>query len=93
MHDLYRNDFQHFIRYNIRDTEILKGLEDRLGYVALANEMYHISGGLFKHVGGTLKLAELAIDNYCWHKLDMRVPASSCGIRSRMKGQDSLRNC
>ena len=74
LHDLYRKDFQHFIRYNIRDTEILLGFEERLGYVALANEMYHISGGLFKHVGGTLKLAELAINNYCWHNLNMRVP-------------------
>jgi DNA polymerase elongation subunit (family B) len=74
LHSLYRNDFQHFVRYNIRDTEILKGFEERLGYVALANEMYHISCGLFKHVGGTLKLAELAINNYCHHELNMRVP-------------------
>lgn len=74
LHSLYRKDFQHFVRYNIRDTEILKGFEERLGYVALANEMYHISCGLFKHVGGTLKLAELAINNYCHHELNMRVP-------------------
>jgi len=74
LHDLYRNDFQHFIRYNIRDTEILKGLEDTLGYVGVANDMYHISGGLLKHVGGTIKLAELALDNFCWHELNMRVP-------------------
>jgi len=72
--DLYRNDFQHFIRYNIRDTEILKGFEETLGYVGVANDFYHISGGLFKHVGGTLKLAELAIDNFCWHQMNMRVP-------------------
>ena len=64
---LYRNDFNMFIRYNIRDTEILKGFEDKLGYVALANEMVHLSTGEFKHVGGTLKLAELATINYCHH--------------------------
>jgi DNA polymerase elongation subunit (family B) len=67
--DLYRKDFAYFIRYNIRDTEILKGFEDRLGYVALANEMVHISTAKFEHVGGTLKLAELATINYCHHKL------------------------
>lgn len=67
--DLYRKDFAYFVRYNIRDTEILKGFEDRLGYVALANEMVHLSTGDFKHVGGTLKLAELATINYCHHKL------------------------
>ena len=29
--DLYKNDFVTFIRYNIRDTEILKGFEQKLG--------------------------------------------------------------
>lgn len=71
--DLYHNNFVMFIRYNIRDTEILKALEDRLGYVALANEMVHISTGLFSHALGTLKLAELAVINFCHHELNVRV--------------------
>lgn len=87
--DLYRKDFAYFVRYNFRDTEILKGFEDRLGYVALANEMFHISTGLSKHVGGTLKLAELAINNYCIHELNVRVPdndidENSHGIQGAM---------
>ena len=68
--DLYVRDFALFIRYNIRDCEILHGFEQRLGYVELANQMYHLSGGLFQHVPGTLKLAELAIVNYCHHTLN-----------------------
>ena len=68
--DLYVKDFAWFIRYNFRDTEILKGFEDRLGYVELANQMCHLSTGLFKHVTGTLKLAELAMINFCHHELD-----------------------
>ena len=72
--DLYRKDFAYFVRYNFRDTEILKGFEDKLGYIALANEMYHISTGLCKHVTGTIKLAELAINNYCINELGVRVP-------------------
>lgn len=68
--DLYVKDFPWFCRYNFRDTEILKGFEDTLGYVELANQMVHLSTGLFKHVGGTIKLAELATVNYCHHKLD-----------------------
>jgi DNA polymerase elongation subunit (family B) len=88
--DLYRKDFAYFIRYNIRDTEILKGFEDRLGYVALANEMVHLSTGDFKHVGGTLKLAELATINYCHHKLggiivnDLHVPDHDGQIKGAM---------
>lgn len=67
--DLYVKNFPMFIRYNVRDCEILHGFEERLGYVELANQMYHLSGGLFQHVPGTLKLAELAIVNYCHHTL------------------------
>lgn len=67
---LYQNDFVWFIRYNLRDTEILKGFEERLGYVDLANQMCHLSCGLFTHVIGTLKLAELAVINYCHHELN-----------------------
>lgn len=67
--DLYRNNFPWFVRYNIRDTEILHGFEDRLGYVALANEMCHLSTAQFDHVTGTLKLSEYATINYCHHVL------------------------
>lgn len=72
--DLYVNNFARFIRYNIRDTEVLKGFEDKLAYVALANEIYHLSTGTFKHVGGTIKLAELAMINYCHHQFNLIVP-------------------
>lgn len=71
--DLYNNNFPWFCRYNFRDTEILKGFETKLGYVELANQMVHLSTGLFKHVSGTLKLAELATINFCHHELDMKV--------------------
>lgn len=66
---LYRKNFLYFIRYNLRDTEILKGFEERLGYIDTANQMCHLSAGLFQHVQGTLKLAELATVNYCHHEL------------------------
>lgn len=69
LYDLYRKDFAFFVRYNIRDSEILHGFEKKLAYVELANQMYHLSCGQFSHVPGTLKLAELAIINYCHHVL------------------------
>lgn len=74
LHDLYRKNFPFFLRYNIRDTEILGGFEETLGYVELANQMYHISCGLFSYVPGTIKLAEYAIVNYCHHELNRIVP-------------------
>lgn len=71
---LYRDDFNYFVRYNIRDTEILEGLEDKLGYVQLANDLYHLSTGLMSQIGGTIRLADLAIRNYCWYELNVKVP-------------------
>lgn len=65
--DLYRDNFPFFIRYNIRDVEILGGFERKLGYVELANQMFHMSTAMFKDVTGTLKLAECALVNYCHH--------------------------
>lgn len=67
--DLYRKNFPHFIRYNLRDTEVLEGFERKLGYINLANEMVHMSTGLFKHVMGTIKLSELSVINECHHEL------------------------
>lgn len=74
LYDLYRNDFNHFVRYNIRDTEVLKGFEDKLGYVNLANVMYHMSTGLMNHVFGTIRLADLSTINYCHYTLNVKVP-------------------
>lgn len=68
--DLYRNDFAYFIRYNIRDAEILGGFEDVLGYVETSNQNYHISTGLFTHISGTIHLADGALVNYCHHTLN-----------------------
>lgn len=65
--DLYTTNLPFFIRYNIRDVEILHGFEKKLGYIDIANTNYHLSCGQFKHVLGTLKLAELAIVNHCHH--------------------------
>lgn len=66
---LYRTNLPFFVRYNIRDTEILHGFEKVLGYIEVANQNYHLSCGQFTHVLGTLKLAELAIVNHCHHEL------------------------
>ena len=67
--DLYKTDFPFFVRYNIRDTEILKGFEDQLGYFDLANTNYHLSCGSFSQVMGTIRLFEQAIVNSCHYDL------------------------
>jgi DNA polymerase elongation subunit (family B) len=68
LNNLYEKDFNFFMRYNIRDTEILRGFEDKLGYVRLANEMCHISVGQFRDVTGTTRLSDYAVINYCHYE-------------------------
>lgn len=89
LHQLYNNDFEHFVRYNIRDTEVLGGFERVLGYLSLANELYHSACGQPNNILGTIKLTDLSIINYCHYVLDKKVPdcnpfAESTGIHGAM---------
>ena len=86
--ELYRNDFYYFLRYNLRDVEILKGFEDVLGYVELSNQMVHHSTGLFQHVLGTTKLSEFSVMNYCHHEFgDLKIPDTEItGGQGKAKG-------
>lgn len=74
LHELYNKDFEHFVRYNIRDTEVLAGFERILGYISLANALYHSSCGQPNQIFGTIRLADLAITNHCHYNLNRRVP-------------------
>ena len=71
---LYNKDFEHFVRYNIRDTEVLAGFERLLGYISLANVLYHSSCGQPNQIFGPNKLAALAIINHCHRNLNKRLP-------------------
>ena len=74
LYELYRNNFEEFIRYNIRDTIILKGLEEKKKYINLSIQMSHIATSQIEDVLGTIKLAECSIINYCHYDLDKKIP-------------------
>jgi len=76
LYDLYRNDFSYYLEYNMVDTEVMVELEKKLSFFQLTLELSHMATGQLGSVYGTIKLAELAIINYCHHELDMRVPDS-----------------
>lgn len=90
--DLYRNDFNHFIRYNIRDTEILCGFEEALGYVGTAVFLYRDATGLFDNVTGTVRLADYSVYNYCHHELGVRVKdiTNNTNVTVSLKGAHVL---
>ena len=74
LEQLYKNDFNHFLRYNRRDTECLSGFESRKGYVGVANLLYHMSTARYRDVAGTLRTADMAIVNFCHDNLQVIVP-------------------
>lgn len=74
LYELYHKNFPHFLRYNYRDTEVLAGFERKLGYLEVANMLYHMSCGLSSHIFGTIRLADLAITLFCHNTRNMIVP-------------------
>lgn len=84
LYSLYRNDFEHFVRYGIRDSECLDGFEKKLGYVRLAVQMTHGSTTHLKNVMGTLKVVENAIINYCHYRMGKKVPDSNKEVDMNM---------
>lgn len=84
LYSLYREDFEHFVRYGIRDSECLDGFEKKLGYVRLAVQMTHGSTTHLKNVMGTLKVVENAIINFCHYRMDKKVPDSNKQVDMNM---------
>lgn len=80
--DLYRNDFNFFLRYNARDSEILKAFESKKAYIQLCILLSHMDTGLLRDVTATIRLTEMAIINECHHELNLRVP------NKKMEGGD-----
>jgi DNA polymerase elongation subunit (family B) len=74
LHSLYHENFCKFVRYNCRDTEILCELDKKYKFIELGNWMMHYSTCQMKHVMGTVRKAEMAVANFCWHELNVRVP-------------------
>lgn len=74
LYNFYNEKFVEFVEYNIRDTEILEGLENKFGYVELAIQMSHMNTAMIDDVLGTVKMTEMAIINHCHHDKNLVVP-------------------
>lgn len=87
LYKLYNEDFIKFLLYSIRDTEILQGLEDKFGFMALAVQMAHANTCQIVDVIGTTKQTEMAIINEA-HENKLIVPdAGELALRAgKFKG-------
>lgn len=70
LYDLYREDFDEFLRYNIRDTDILSGLEAKFRYVELLIEYSHMTTNMLPAATSTIGIVDTAIRNYCIYETD-----------------------
>lgn len=70
---LYRQDFQLFLEYNIQDTELLDQLDRKLQYIDLASSIAHANTVLIPASLGAVAVTEQAIINEA-HRRGMVVP-------------------
>ncbi len=61
LHLLYKNDFQKFIDYNIKDVELVDRLEDKLGLVTLCMTMAYKGGVNYNDTFGTTAIWDTII--------------------------------
>lgn len=75
---LYNNDFEKFIAYNIQDTDLLRKLDDKLQFIDLANVLAHSNGVLLQTTMGAVAQTDQAIINEA-HSRGLIVPDKERG--------------
>lgn len=60
---LYKKDFEKFVRYNIKDTYLVKRIDDEKKFIDLTNLLAHNNGVLLETTLGTVGITEQAIIN------------------------------
>lgn len=61
--DLYNDDFNFFILYNIRDVEVIVEIDRKRKFISLANRMIHKNTVTFDAVFGSVRIIETGIMN------------------------------
>jgi DNA polymerase elongation subunit (family B) len=64
LHTLYKEDYQKFIEYNIRDVDLIFMLEEQLGYLDVIFALTYDSGCNFEDGLSTLTIWDTIIHNY-----------------------------
>lgn len=70
LEELYKTNFNWFLRYNIRDVEIIVALDEKFKFIDLANTMAHSNTVLFEDVFGSVKIIETGVTNYAHHDMN-----------------------
>lgn len=73
LHGLYKTNFQKYIDYNIRDTEIIRGLENKHKLIELAIILAHDSNCNYNDVFTQVRMWDVLIYNYLASR-DIAIP-------------------
>ena len=68
LHQLYKNDYQKFIDYNIKDVELVERLEDKLKLIELCLTMAYDAKINYGDVFSQVKMWDNLIFNHLWKK-------------------------
>ena len=71
--DLYNNDFELFLEYNIHDVRLVRDIDSKLKYINLANQMIHMASVNFDAIFGSVHLIDSAIITYAHNVLNVVV--------------------
>jgi len=73
LHELYKNNFQKFIEYNIRDTDLIFDLEEKLGFIEQIFTIAYDAGVNYEDTLGSVGIWDTIIHNYL---MDQKVVVS-----------------
>jgi DNA polymerase elongation subunit (family B) len=73
LRDLYYNNFEQFITYNVIDVFLLVKLDKKFSFVALVNQMAHENTVPFDAILGTTRYVDTGTTNYAHNHLNVIV--------------------
>ena len=86
LNSLYKYDYQKFIDYNIKDTQLVDRLEDKLGLITLACTIAYKGKVNYKDAFGTVGVWDAILHNYMMDQGIVVNPAVSGTKENRIEG-------
>ena len=81
--DLYENNYNLFLEYNLHDVELVDGIADKLKYIDLACSVAYLSKTFFEDSLGTIKTWDNLIYDYLLNKKNIIIPKMKVNDKDR----------
>lgn len=77
LHELYVNDYQKYIDYNMRDVWLVVSMEDKIAYLTVALTIAYKAGAQYSDTFGTVAVWDALIHKFLWHRNIIVPPTKS----------------